>query len=164
MKKPIKILGFGKYLPKQILSSEIEKKYQIPPGWSIKYSGVASRHHATFESNGYIGARAIENALQNCNVPLAEIDMILSCAATYDYPIPNRASVIKSELEYGSQFTMPAVDIDSTCLSFVSGFEFAAKLLDGKQYKKIAIVSAEISSLGLDPGNWETLTLLVMRR
>ena len=147
--KPIKILGFGKYLPKQILSSDIEATYGLPSGWSERYSGVKARHHATFESNGYMGARAIECALENCNVSLSEIDMIISAAATYDYPIPNRASVIKSELTDGHTYSMPTIDIDSTCLSFVSAFDFASRLLDGKQYKKMIILSSEIAYLCL---------------
>ncbi|MES2647597.1 MAG: 3-oxoacyl-[acyl-carrier-protein] synthase III C-terminal domain-containing protein [Bacteroidota bacterium] len=157
--KPVRIVGFGKYLPRQVLSCDIEKKYGLPGGWSIKYSGVSSRHHVTFESNGYMGARAIENALENTNVPLSDIDLIISAAATFDYPLPNRSSVIKSELHACNNVCIPAIDIDSSCLSFVSAFEYASRLLDGNQYKKIVIVSSEVSSLALDPENWETLTL-----
>jgi 3-oxoacyl-[acyl-carrier-protein] synthase-3 len=157
--KPIRIAGFGKYLPKQVLSCEIENKFGLPTGWSLKYSGVNARHHVTFESNGYMGARAIENAIENTGISLSEIDLIISAAATFDYPLPNRSSVIKSELHASHQLTIPTIDIDSTCLSFVSAFEYASTLLDGKQYKKIIIVSSEVSSLGLDPDNWETLTL-----
>lgn len=153
------MLGFGKYLPKQVLSSEIEQRYGLPAGWSERYSGVRARHHATFESNGYMGARAIEQAMENCGLSLSDVDMIISAAATYDYPLPNQASVIKNHLKNGNDYTISTIDINSTCLSFVSAFEFASKLLDGKQYKTIVIVSSEISSKGLDPENWETITL-----
>ncbi|MBP6686631.1 MAG: hypothetical protein KA160_02130 [Lacibacter sp.] len=157
--KPIRIAGFGEYLPQQVLSSEIEEKFGLYAGWSERYSGVTSRHHVTFETNAYMGARAVEQALENCSVSLSEIDLLISAAATYDYPIPNSASVIKSELKEGHQFTFPAIDVDSTCLSFVSAFEIAANLLDGRQYKKIIIVSSEVSSKGLNPENTETITL-----
>ena len=157
--KKVRILGFGKYLPKQVLSSEIEERYGLPPGWSERYSGVRSRHHATFESNGYMGARAIEQAMENCGLNLSQVDMIISAAATYDYPLPNQASVIKNHLNNGNDYNVATIDINSTCLSFVSALEFASKLLDGKQYKTIVIVSSEISSKGLDPENWETITL-----
>ncbi|QNA43987.1 3-oxoacyl-[acyl-carrier-protein] synthase III C-terminal domain-containing protein [Lacibacter sediminis] len=157
--KPVRIVGFGEYLPRKVLSSEIEEQFGLYTGWSEKYSGVATRHHVTFETNAYMGARAVEQALANCSVPLSEIDLLISAAATYDYPIPNEASVIKSQLKDGNQFTFPTIDIDSTCLSFVSAFEIAANLLDGKQYKKIIIVSSEVSSKGLNPENSETVTL-----
>lgn len=157
--KSIRITGFGEYLPRKVLSNEIEEKFGLYNGWSEKYSGVSSRHHVTFETNAYMGARAVEQALENCSMSLSEIDLLISAAATYDYPIPNGASVIKSELKDGNLFTFPTIDIDSTCLSFVSAFEIASNLLDGKQYKKIIIVSSEVSSKGLNPENTETVTL-----
>jgi len=50
--KPIKIVGLGKYLPQEVSSTDLEQKYGFPQGWSEKYSGVKSRHHITFETNG----------------------------------------------------------------------------------------------------------------
>ncbi len=155
----VKIIASGKYLPQAILSSEIEKKYKLTDGWSEKYSGVHKRHHVTFESNGYMGARAVENALENCEIGLSEIDLIVSASGTFDYIIPNQSSIIKSELKDGLKYNIPTIDIDTTCLSFVTAFEIVAKMLDGKQYKNVILVSAEVSSNGLNPSNPETLTL-----
>jgi 3-oxoacyl-[acyl-carrier-protein] synthase-3 len=157
--KPLRIKGMGKYLPSQIKSEELERKLGIPSGWSAKHSGVCTRHHATFESNGYMGARAAEEALERCNMTLAEIDLIISASGTYDYPLPNQASVIKAEMKDGMQCHTPAIHLDSTCLSFVAALEMAAHYLDGRQYKNILIVTSEIASKGLNPENWETSTL-----
>ena len=157
--KSVKIVAMGKYLPKKVLSADIEKKNGIPLGWSERYSGVNSRHHVTFESGGYMGARAIEKALEKASISLKDIDLIISASATFDYPLPNQASIIKQELNDGLALDIGTIDIDTTCLSFVSGFDLASKLLDGKQYKNIVLVSSEISSKGLDESNWETLTL-----
>jgi len=155
----VKIIASGKYLPQAILSSEIETKYNLRKGWSEKYSGVQKRHHVTFESNGYMGARAIEDALNNSELDLSDIDLIVSASGTFDYIIPNQSSIIKSELKEGLKYNIPTIDIDTTCLSFVTAFEIVAKILDGKQYKNIILVSAEVSSNGLNPSNPETLTL-----
>lgn len=157
--KPIRIVSLGKYLPQEISSADLEQKYGLPQGWSEKYSGVKSRHHITFESIGYMGARAIEQALEKCQMELKEIDLLISASAGFDYPLPSQASIIKSELSDGMSVNIPALDVDSSCLSFVSAFEIAASLLDGKKYKNIVIVSGEIASTGLNPNNWETLTL-----
>ena len=157
--RPVKITGFGKYLPAEMTSRELEHKYTLPYGWSEKFSGVVTRRRVTFETNGYMGARAIEAALANAGLKLSDIDMIISASATFDYPLPNCASVIKSELSDCLKTDIPAIDIDSSCLSFVSAYEYASNLLNGVQYKRIIIVSSEISSIGSNPGNWETLTL-----
>ncbi|GAB2625604.1 beta-ketoacyl-ACP synthase III [Emticicia sediminis] len=157
--KPIKIVGLGKYIPQEISSADLEQKHGLPQGWSEKYSGVKSRHHITFESIGYMGAKAIEQALEKCQMELKDIDMLISASAGFDYPLPSQSSIIKSELKDGMSVNIPALDVDSSCLSFVSAFEIASSLLDGKKYKNIVIVSSEIASTGINPSNWETLTL-----
>ena len=87
--RKIKILSTGAYLPKAISSEEFEQKHHLPEGWSERYSGVKNRHHVTFESNGYMGARAIESALENSSLELSDIDLIISAGATFDYPLPH---------------------------------------------------------------------------
>ena len=157
--KPIRIVSMGTYLPKKIMSSEIEDRYGIPRGWSEKYSGVSSRHHVTHESNGFMGARAAEKALEKANMTLKDIDLLISAGGTYDYPLPNQASIIKSELSGCDDTDFPAIDIDSTCLSFVAALDLASKILDGQSIKTILIVSSEVASKGLNHSNWETTTL-----
>jgi 3-oxoacyl-[acyl-carrier-protein] synthase-3 len=154
-----RILGSGIYLPQSISSNEIETKHNIPIGFSEKFSGVKSRHQVTFETNGYMGARALENALKNAALTLEDIDVIISAGASFDYIIPNVSSVILSEMDNGHSFNKTTLDINTTCLSFLSAFEVASKMLDGEQYKRIAIVSSEIASKGLNPNRPETLTL-----
>ncbi len=157
--KPIRITSMGKYLPEVLSSADLEKKYGLPNGWSLRYSGVEARHMATTEHIGFMGARAAEEALAKSKITLAAIDMLISAGGTFDYPLPNQASVIKAEMKDGNDYHFPAIDIDSTCLSFVSALDVASSMLDGKRYKNILIVSAEISSKGINPDNWETLTL-----
>lgn len=157
--KPISIVGSGKYLPTKVLSSDIEKKYGLPEGWSEKYSGVYARHQVTFETGAYMGAMAVAAALERANMSLKDVDMLISAGATFDYPLPHQASLIKKELKDGDSVHIATLHIDSSCLSFVSALEVAAGLLDGKQYKNIVVVSSEIASKGLNPAVWECLTL-----
>lgn len=157
--KPIRIVSFGKYFPASVSSEDLEAKLGIPNGWSISNSGVNNRHHVSFESIGYMGAKAAEKALKEANLSLADVDMLISAGGTYDYPIPNQASVIKSEMKDSNSYHFPAIDIDTTCLSFITALEMASRILDGKDYKKILIVSSEIASKGLNNENFETATL-----
>lgn len=159
LNKKIKIVSTGCYLPKAISSAQLERQHKLPEGWSEKYSGVKNRHHVTFESNAYMGARAIESALENANLHLSEIDLIVSAGATFDYPLPNQSSVTKSELKDALKHHIPTIDIDTTCLSFISSFEIVSKIMDKHQYINVVIVSSEIASNGLNPNNTETLTL-----
>lgn len=157
--KSVRILSSGKYLPKILSSEALESKYGLPKGWSETHSGVRYRHHVTTESNAELGARALEMAMEAVGLVLGDLDLIISASASFDFPLPHQASAIKRELKDGLTYTVPTMDVGSSCLSFLSAFEVAASLLDGQQYKRIAIVSSEISSKGINPDNWETLTL-----
>ena len=157
--RPLKVVSMGKYLPKKVMSSDLEKELGIPAGWALKNSGVGSRHKVTFEHNDYMGARAAENALDNAKMSLKDIDLIIAAGGSFDYIIPNQASVIKDAMSDGEKYHPSAIDIDSTCLSFLSAMDIASRMLDGEQYTNILIVSTEISSKHLNPKNWETSTL-----
>ena len=151
----------GKYLPiRKVTANELEEKYGIPKGWIVKHSGVWIRHYATaVETGAYMGAKALEEALQKADLVFEDLDLIISAGASFDYPIPHRACWIPHEmgkLEAG----IPCFDIDATCLSFISALDVASCLLDGKRYRKIAIVSSEISSKSLNYKDTESATLL----
>ncbi len=148
----------AKYLPQNMDSKEIEEKNAIPKGWSEKHSGVKSRHWVTHETNAFMGAECLKSALKKSHLKLNDLDLIISASATYDYPIPHQAPLIKKELRnYGTN--VPAISIDSTCLSFVTALDISSSLLDGKRYTRIAIISSEITSKNLNPKNRETITL-----
>lgn len=159
LSRPIKIVASGKYLPQRVSATEMETKYQLTPGWIEKHTGIMNRHFVTFESNAFMGAKAIEKALDKAGMKLSEIDMIISAGATFDYTIPYQGSVTKSELADALITRVPAIDVNSSCLSFVNAFEIASKMLDGHQYKNILIVTSEIASKGLNTKDPETLTL-----
>ena len=158
IKHPIKITGVGKYLPKVVLSQEIEAKHNIPIGWAEKNSGVLQRHWTGNESVGYMGAKAAQSALDNSNTNIKEIDLLISAGASFDYIVPNQAAVIKSQIKNADKYHFPALDINTTCLSFLTAFQYAASLIN-EQTRKILIVCSEVSSKHLNEKNWETLTL-----
>lgn len=151
----------GKYLPtRQVPAIELEKAHQIPKGWIAKHSGVEYRHYANeAETCAYMGARALEEALQKAELVFEDLDLIVCASGSFDYPIPHRACWIPKEmgkLEAG----IPCFDIDSTCLSFITALDVVSSLLDGKRYRRIAIVSSEIASKSLNYKDWESSSLL----
>lgn len=150
----------GKYIPeKQISSTELEKEWNLPEGWIKQRNGVEYRHYANkTETGAYMGARALEQALERAGMRFEELDLLLDASGSFDYPIPHNACLIPAEMGYLNA-GIPCWDIDSTCLSFVTALDVASYLLDGKRFKKIAIVSSEISSNCLDPKEPKTASL-----
>ncbi|MGB0929143.1 MAG: 3-oxoacyl-[acyl-carrier-protein] synthase III C-terminal domain-containing protein [Chitinophagales bacterium] len=151
----------GKYLPiRQVSANELEERHQIPKGWIAKHSGVEYRHYANdSETCAYMGAKALEEALKKAGLVFEDLDLIVSASGSFDYPIPHRACWIPKEmgkLEAG----IPCFDIDATCLSFITALDVVSSLLDGWRYRRVAIVSSEISSKSLNYKDWESSTLL----
>ena len=160
MLRRIKILSAGKYMPgKAISSDELEANFNIEKGWCEKYSGVKFRYFANGETGAQMGAKALQNALNNANINYDDLDLIIFAAASYDYPVPHTCCIMQSYFTE-SKKDVPGFDIDATCLSFVMALETCSYLLLGDQYNRIAIVTAEIASNSLDKNDNETFTLL----
>ena len=156
----IRISGVGKFLPPaKISSDDLEARFGISKGFSVKYSGVRERYHVTTESNAYLGAMALKEALHRAGLQAADLDMLICGAVTFDYLLPHQGASILKELSAEDELCIPTLNVTTSCLSFVSAFEVAAALLQAGPYQKIAIVSAEVSSKGLNPANHEALTL-----
>jgi 3-oxoacyl-[acyl-carrier-protein] synthase-3 len=154
------INGHAWTVPKPVESSQIERDLKWPEGWSQRYSGVKKRHWVDHpESNGELGADAALQAMDIAGVSIAEIDLLIFAGATYDYTLPNQASIIKSKLDNESRFNIPCIDVDTTCLSFITGLEIAVEKLALSKATNILLISAEVSSNGLNPENRETYSL-----
>ena len=154
------ILGHAWTVPKAVESSQIERDLKWPQGWSQRYSGVKKRHWVDHpESNGELGTDAALKAMAKAGVSIREIDLVIFAGATYDYTLPNQASVIKSKLDSESKFHIPCIDVDTTCLSFITGLEIAVEKLALSKATNVLLISAEVSSNGLNPENRETYSL-----
>jgi len=160
MKYNVKIVGKGKYLPSvKISSSDIEKRLSLKHGTIEQKFGVKTRYWADKnETNSSMGAKALKKALDDAELEFKNLDLLLNASASYDYPLPTTASFIQKELGE-SESGVPAIDIDSSCISFLSGLEIAASFIHTGAYQRIGIVSTEISSRGLNINNIETYSL-----
>lgn len=159
MRRPFKISGIGAYLPEnRVLSSDLEKELSLPEGWIAKYTGVTSRPIATYETNRFMAAEAIADALRDARLTLSDISCLISASATYDSPLPNNASRIKAELPGSRNLDFPCIDVDVTCLSFMAAMDYASSLVS-EDSPHVVVVSSEIASKGLNPEDIETYTL-----
>lgn len=148
----IAILGSGKYIPqKVILSSEIDRSIGKKEGYTEGKTGVHKRHFINGETASYMGAKALLEAVSKAELDLSELDCIVCASGTIEQPIPCTASLIQEQLSL-SHLKIPCFDINSTCLSFVVALDLMSYLISAGRYKNVAIVSTEISSVGL---NWE---------
>lgn len=158
--KKFKITSISKYLPGAPVSHvEVEKVAGIRQGWVQKNSGVKTRHFASQkDSIASMTAKALNCSLQKVGYNLDDLDLLICAGATYDYPIPYNACMVKKEMQ-AYDTTLHCFDVDATCLSFIVGMDVAMAMMHAKRTNRIAITSAEIASRSLNPEDPKTYSL-----
>ncbi|WP_010277454.1 beta-ketoacyl-ACP synthase III [Paenibacillus senegalensis] len=157
--RQVKILGTGKYMPKAVVTAaEMDKKLGQPPGWSEKISDVRLRHFVDGETASYMGAQAAKAALLQAGLEWKDIDCIVCASGTMEQPIPCNAALMQRELGTAAA-GIPAFDINTTCLSFLTGLDVLSYMIAAGRYRHVMLVSSEIASLGLNWSNKESAVL-----
>ena len=157
---PLKIAGLGRYLPERIVTNpELEALYGLRPGWIEHHNGVRERRRATTETNSSMGAAAAVEALAEAGLQITDIDLILNASGTAEQAIPDTAALIQRGLGVGDS-GIPCMSVHVTCLSFLAALDVCASFLAAGRYRTILVVSSEISSVGLNPNEPESATLI----
>jgi 3-oxoacyl-[acyl-carrier-protein] synthase-3 len=158
-KRPLKILSSGSYLPKRVVTAfEVDDRLGIARGKSEQMTGIKERRYVTTESASEMGAFALMAALEKSGLKYEEIDAIICASGSMEQAIPSTGALIQRALNR-PDIHIPCFDVNSTCLSFVTGFDLASSLLATGRFKTLAIVSTEIASVGLNPAQHEAYAL-----
>lgn len=156
--RKIKITGTGIYIPQSCVSTQaLASKMQIEEK-VLQKMGMKTRYYASSkERASYMGAQAAKNALNDAKLTLDDIDLLICASGTMEMPIPCTAALIHKELQPSQP--LPAFDINSTCLSFLTAIDTVSYLIEASKYCNILIVSSEIASVGLNYKNLESASL-----
>lgn len=147
------------YLPDRSIDAEdLDRRIGLKNGTSRKRYGVERRHYASPQENAlYMGAQAARQALQNTDLSLKDIDLLLYASGTSHQALPYNAAGLLAEL--GGCPTLACMDINATCLSFISALEFSQCAFASGRYRRILIVSSELASVGIGNNDPEIATL-----
>lgn len=158
----MKLISMGKYLPERVVPSvEIDRKLSVAPGTSEKASGVRQRRWVRDpieESNSIMAGRAVLAALEKARLKFEDLDALIYASGSQEQSIPCTASLVLRALGKPSARTA-TFDVNSTCLSFLTGFDLASSLLETGRFRRLAIVSSEIASIGIDFEHHESAAL-----
>jgi 3-oxoacyl-[acyl-carrier-protein] synthase-3 len=153
------VTGSGCYLPEySITADELDAKLGLAPGSCAGRYCVEKRHYAAkHESALYMGSRAARNALDSAGLSLSDIDLLICASGTNHQALPYNAAGIVREI--GQQCEIASMDVNSSCLSFLSALEVSQGLLAAGRYRRILIVSSEVASVGIENGNPEVASM-----
>lgn len=145
------IIGFGSYLPKNIVTNaDLAEKIETSDEWIRKRTGIAQRHIAADgELTSDIATNAARAALKNAGLDADAVDLIVLATATPDNTFPATATRVQSNLgiRRGAAF-----DVQAVCAGYVYALTMADNMIRLGQAKTAIVIGAEVFSRILD---WE---------
>lgn len=141
MQRKIKLIGWGNALAKgkQVFDGQI--RYRLTNGETLLD----------------LAGQAAVKALQTAGKKIEDIDCIVGGMATPLQAIPCNAVLIHERLAKGLE--IPAMDINTTCTSFISALDVISYLIAMKRYRTVLIVSGDTASAALNPDQKESYEL-----
>ncbi|GAU09373.1 3-oxoacyl-ACP synthase III family protein [Desulfoplanes formicivorans] len=155
-----KVKAIEYYLPKGTLDNEeLEAIYD---GWSAgkieKKTGIRVRHIAgEHETASDLGYHAAMKLFESGAITPDEIDFILFCSESPDYPIPPCACVLQDRLNIPN--TAGALDFNLGCSGFVYGLGLAQGLIASGQAKNMLLITSETYSKYIHPDDKSVRTI-----
>ena len=137
----IQFKGYGIELPKNTAEFKGQIRYRISEG----------------ESQISLAVSACEKALKNANITINDIDCIVSASTVGIQPIPCTAALIHEKIAKGT--SIPALDINTTCTSFITALDTMSYLVEAGRYERVLIVSCDVASKALNPKQKESFQL-----
>ena len=142
VKRHIEIAGYGVCLPKNTVQFKDQTRHRVVENEETQLD---------------LAEAAIQAALENANLSMKDIDCLVSASAVGVQPIPCTAALIHERVAKG--LSIPAMDINTTCTSFISALSTMSHLIEAGEYRRVLIVSSEVGSLGLNPKQKESYEL-----
>ena len=142
VKRHVEIAGYGVCLPKNTVQFKDQTRHRVIENEETQLD---------------LAEAAIQAALENANLNMKDIDCLVSASAVGVQPIPCTAALIHERVAKG--LSIPAMDINTTCTSFISALSTMSHLIEAGEYHRVLIVSSEVGSLGLNPKQKESYEL-----
>lgn len=149
--KNSKIIGFGHFLPRKIMTNtDLSKIVDTSDEWIFSRTGIKQRHIAEKnELTSGLAINAAKNAIKNSGIDSKEIDYIIVATTTPDETFPSTASKVQEALKGG---LIPAFDVQAVCSGFIYSIQLADALIKAEKAKKILVIGSETLSKIVD---WE---------
>lgn len=141
MMRNIKIAGYGTYIPDTVVTFKDQTRHRVMGD----------------ETLVDMATKAVNSAMENANLKIEDIDLIVSTSAVGAQPIPCTAALIHERVAKGT--AIPALDINTTCTSFISGLDIISHLVQNGSYNRVLIVAADLASRGLNKDQKESYEL-----
>ena len=147
---PLRILSTGKFLPgRPVTCEQLDRTQGFDEGFTLSKGGVQVRWMASPEElQSEAGAKALVDALARAGLTPESVDCLIAGCGVQEQALPSTACAIAAHA--GLRPGIPAFDVNASCLSFMQALHVAASLLQTGTLGRIAVVSTDFASRGLD--------------
>lgn len=139
--RKVKIAGMGRAIGGRKLQFKNQIRYRLMSGESLLDLAEA----------------AARQALEAAGMEIVDIDIIVCAMATPLQAIPCNAALVHERIAKG--LDIPAMDINTTCTSFLSAVDIFSSLVDNGRYDRVLILSGDTASAALNPRQQESYEL-----
>lgn len=152
------ITGWGKYLPRRVLTNEdLEQMVATSDEWIRTRTGIAERRLVgDEESSSTMAIRAARQALERADLAPFGLDLIIAATATPDYLFPATACLIQDAL---GAIHAGAFDLQAACSGFLYALTVGSQFIRGGIYENILVVATETLSRFV---NWQDRSTCVL--
>ena len=152
-----KIISIGSFLPKnKISNSDLAKTIDTSDEWITERTGIRYRHCVTNELTSDLASCAAQDAINNANITIDQIDLIIVATTTPDLTFPSTATIVQDKIKAKNAF---AFDLQAVCSGFVYAITTADSFIRSGQAKNVLVIGAETLSKILD---WEDRATCVL--
>ena len=151
VKKYGNIVGWGKYVPKKVVTNaDLEKVMDTNDEWIVQRTGIKERHIVSEnEYTSTMSVAAARDALKMAGVRASDLDLIIVATTTPDYLCPPVSSQVQDMLGANG---VGAFTLVAGCTGFVYALATAQQFIDSGSAKYVLVIGAEIISAYID---WE---------
>jgi 3-oxoacyl-[acyl-carrier-protein] synthase-3 len=148
-KRYAQIVGWGKYVPSQVLTNDdLAEMVDTSDDWIRTRTGIVERRIAEpRETTSTMSIKAARTALQVADVAPEQLDLIIVTTATPDYLFPATACLVQDAL--GAR-RAGAFDLLAGCSGFVYGLGVASQLIISGVHENVLVIGAETLSRIMD--------------
>ena len=144
-----KLISYGAYLPKKVLTNDdLSKIVETSDDWITTRTGIKKRHIAGEEElTSDLATKALEAALNKQSLDTDDLDAIILATTTPDIIFPATAIKVQNNIGMKKGF---ALDIQAVCSGFIYALSIADSMIKARQVKRVAVIGAEVMSKIID--------------
>jgi 3-oxoacyl-[acyl-carrier-protein] synthase-3 len=137
------ITAVNGYVPDYIMTNhELETIVETSDEWITSRTGIKERRILKGEGLGTsdMAVEAVNGLLKKRGIGAEEIELIIFCTTTPDYPFPASANVLADKIGAKNAW---GYDLQAACSGFIFGLSTGAQFIESGKHKKVLVVGGD---------------------